>query len=104
LGAPVVAQPPPAPEQGLPGGAQELYLAVVLNGEALPHLARFVVGPGDAVAASAATLREIGLRWPGSENAAGLIDLAQLEGLQARYDSRDQQMLLMAPVAMLDRL
>jgi len=100
---------PPVAAQALPavsGAAdrQELYLAVTVNGEALSQLARFLVGPGDAIAASAATLREIGLRWPGSETATGLVELAQLTGLQARYDRGNQQIILLAPVAMLDRV
>lgn len=99
---------PPVAAQAVPAASaperQELYLAVTVNGEALPQLARFLVGPGDALAASAATLREIGLRWPGSDAASGLVELGQLSGLKAAYDQRNQMINLVAPVAMLDRV
>jgi outer membrane usher protein len=101
------AAPPLAAQPAVPavnGATEELYLAVSLNGESLPNLSRFLVGPGGRLAASAATLREIGLRWPGSEGGTGIVELATLTGLQAHYDAANQQVNLVAPVAMLDRL
>lgn len=81
---------------------RELYLEVVLNRVPSGQLARFVERDNGFLA-SAATLRGLGLRWPGSEAAAGLLPLSSIPGLQAVYDAGRQRMLLDVPVEMLDR-
>lgn len=81
---------------------QELYLEVVLNRAPTGRLSRFVERDGGFFA-SAATLRELGLKWPGSATASGLLALDALPGLQAGYDVAAQRMWLDAPLEMLDR-
>lgn len=80
----------------------EFYLEVVLNQAATGRLARFIMRDGRFFA-SASTLREIGLRWSGSEDAQGLQPLDAIPGLQADYDAAYQRMRLNVPVALLDR-
>lgn len=81
---------------------QELYLEVSVNRATTGRLARFVIRDG-ALYASAATLRELGLRWSGSADSSGLVALAELPGVQAEYDAATQRIALLVPVAMLDR-
>lgn len=81
---------------------EELYLEVVLNGENNRQLARFI-RRDEKFFASAATLRTLGLRWPGSESAQGLQDLSQWPALRLHYDAGLQRMILTAPVDMLER-
>lgn len=81
-------------------GSQELYLEVSLNEFATGRLARFVMVDG-RLHASAATLRELDLRWPGSESADGLVALDDIPGLQSRYDAASQQLALTAPLELL---
>lgn len=81
-------------------GEQELYLEVSVNRATTGQLARFVLREG-ALHASAATLRELGLSWPGSEVASGLVPLSELPGVQAEYDAATQRIALMVPLDML---
>ncbi|RYF43685.1 MAG: fimbrial biogenesis outer membrane usher protein [Comamonadaceae bacterium] len=83
-------------------GELELYLEVTLNGVADGRLSRFVQNDG-ALFASAASLRELGLKWPGSEQATGLLPLAGLPGLGVVYDGARQRLVLSAPLDLLDR-
>lgn len=80
----------------------ELYLETLLNLSPTGQLARFVEIDGKFFA-SAATLRELGLQWPGSDGATGLLALEDIAGLQADYDASQQRMLLQVPVSMLAR-
>ncbi|MES2413999.1 MAG: fimbria/pilus outer membrane usher protein [Pseudomonadota bacterium] len=105
-----VAASPPTPDNaappaaGLSGASQplELYLAVTLNGVPIEELKPFVMQRG-VLYASAATLRDLGLKWPGSDTAAAQVALASLAGLQVSYDEPRQRIALTAPVALLDR-
>ncbi len=81
---------------------QELYLEVTLNQAASRQLARFIL-QGERFYASAATLRELGLKWPGSPDASGLVALDDLPGLQVKYDVGQQRISLLAPLELLDR-
>jgi len=92
LPAPEAEAPVPAPE-----GAEELYLEVEVNQSATGQLARFVMINGQ-MHASAATLRGLGLRWPGSDDAGGLIELDVVPGLQARYDASQQHLSITVPL------
>lgn len=89
-------------EDGTASADQELYLEVSVNSATTGRLARFVLRDG-AIHASAATLRELGLRWPGSQDSGGLIPLASLPGVQAEYEADSQRIALRVPLAMLDR-
>jgi outer membrane usher protein len=80
----------------------DLYLAVTLNGVPIDELKPFTMQRG-ALSASAATLRELGLKWPGSDTARAQVALASLPGLQASYDEPRQRITLTAPLALLDR-
>jgi len=86
-----------------PEDLQELYLGVTLNGVQAVQIARFEKSPA-GLSASAATLRELGLRWPGSESATGTVPLSRLPGLVAAYDAAGQQLSITVPVSLLDRL
>ncbi|AKC88391.1 hypothetical protein WQ53_12810 [Pseudoxanthomonas suwonensis] len=85
------------PDADAASGLQELYLEVSLNEFATGRLARFVVIDG-RLHASISTLRELGLQWPGSQDADGLVALDTIPGLQARYDAGNQQLALTAPL------
>lgn len=85
------------PQGSSSGTEQELYLEVSLNEFATGRLARFVMIDG-RLHASAATLRELGLQWPGSETASGLVALDEIPGLQANYDAGNQQLALAVPL------
>jgi len=78
------------------------YLEVVLNEVRTGRVALFMMIDGE-LAATAQTLRELGLRWPGSENAGDddLIVLAQLPGLRSEYVVSKEQVRLSAPIEML---
>ncbi|MDW5442468.1 fimbria/pilus outer membrane usher protein [Polaromonas sp. SM01] len=94
---------PPATELALEDAeAQELYLDVTLNGVAMGRLARFARQRG-ALSASAATLRELGLKWSGSAGASGLVALNQLPGLEVLYDAAQQRLIMTAALDLLDR-
>ncbi|MES1978556.1 MAG: fimbria/pilus outer membrane usher protein [Pseudomonadota bacterium] len=80
----------------------ELYLAVTLNGVPIEEIKPFVMQRG-ALHAAAATLRELGLKWPGSDAASTQIALSSLAGLQVSYDEPRQRITLTAPLALLDR-
>lgn len=80
----------------------ELFLAVSLNGVELGRVIR-LVERDKMFAASAQTLREIGLKWPGSADAVGSIALNELPGLEVRYDAARQHLAMIAPVEILDR-
>lgn len=97
---PVMSDRIAADAETLDAGDEELYLAVSLNQSDTGRLARFVLR-GGALFASSATLQLLGLKWPGSEQATGLVALASLPGLQATYDPARQRVSLVAPVAML---
>ena len=86
----------PEADAALPEGAQVLYLEVSVNESATGQLARFVLA-GGRLHASAATLRGLGLHWPGSE-ADGLVPLDTVPGLQARYDASRQFLALTVPL------
>ncbi len=90
------------PAQAAQEEEQELYLEVTLNGVTNGTLGRFV-RRGGAFLASAETLREMGLKWPGGEGASGLVALSALPGLQVSYDVPAQRLVLMAPVDLLAR-
>lgn len=87
-----------------PGDEQVLYLGVTLNGVASEDLTRFVRLASGALAAPAQALRDLGLRWPGSESADGLVPLEALPGAAIDYDHAGQQLRLTVPVDLLDRL
>lgn len=76
------------------------YLEVVLNEMPTGLMARFVSVAGK-MHADADTLRNLGLRWPGSEQASGLIPLAGISGLHANYLARQQRIKILVPVDML---
>ena len=98
------SQAPPARAVQEAGEAlQELYLGVTLNGVQAAQIARFEKSSA-GLSASATTLRELGLRWPGSESATGTLPLSRLPGLVAAYDSAGQQVSITVPVNLLDRL
>ncbi|MES2400762.1 MAG: fimbria/pilus outer membrane usher protein, partial [Pseudomonadota bacterium] len=80
----------------------DLYLAVTLNGVPVDELKPFTLQRG-VLSASAATLRELGLKWPGSDTASAQVSLASLPGLQVSYDEPRQRIRLTAPLALLDR-
>ena len=82
-------------------GGQELYLEVTLNQVPIGMLFRFVLSDG-RLHASAATLRELGLHWPGSDADQGLVALDTLPQLQVDYDRNQQRVSLLAPVSLLD--
>ncbi|MGE8659052.1 MAG: fimbria/pilus outer membrane usher protein [Achromobacter sp.] len=81
-------------------GEENLYLEVTLNYVALRRIEHFV-SRGGRLYADAATLRNLGLTWPGADRAAGWIALDSLAGLRVRLDAADQSVALFAPVAML---
>lgn len=81
----------------------ELYLAVSLNQADTGQLARFVLRDGDLYA-STATLRTLGLKWPGSDQPIALVALRDLPGLEISYDSARQRIALVAPTTMLDQV
>ena len=78
------------------GAGQELYLEVTLNQTATGRLARFVLRD-DTLHAGAATLRGLGLQWPGSAEASGLLALWEIPGLQVEYDAARQRISLLVP-------
>lgn len=80
---------------------QELYLEVTVNQVPAAALSRFVLSDG-RLHASAATLRDLGVRWPGGDEAQGLVALDTLPGLQFDYDSSRQRVSLLVPVDLLD--
>jgi outer membrane usher protein len=93
----------PGDETGpLASQAQELYLEVIVNQSATGRLARFVMEEGQ-LRASVSTLRELGIKWPGSHEAAGLVALRAIPGVQADYDAARQRISLTIPLEMLDR-
>ncbi|MES2051238.1 MAG: fimbria/pilus outer membrane usher protein [Pseudomonadota bacterium] len=96
--------PVPALAGASPPRAQvlDLYLAVTLNGVPMDELKPFTLQRG-LLSASAATLRELGLQWPGSDTASAQVALASLPGLQVSYDEPRQRITLTAPLALLDR-
>lgn len=95
LAPPAEVNSPPATDED-----QELYLEVMLNRVPAARLARFVVR-GKTLSASAETLRELGLEWPGSDTASGLVALDALPGLVVAYDSAAQRLTLTAPLELL---
>lgn len=97
--SPVASQTQDALTAGEP---QELYLAVTLNGVRHAKLAPFALSP-EGLEASAVTLRGLGLRWPGSEVASGVVPLKSLPGSEVTYDRAGQQVRMEVPVALLDR-
>jgi outer membrane usher protein len=100
VGEPVALPSPGGPRPtSLP---QELYLDVTLNGVAAGELVQFVLQQG-VLHANAVALRELGLKWPGSEGLGGMVPLSALPGLQAVYDAQRQRVALVAPVSLLDR-
>lgn len=96
-----VAQPQPPPRREATAPAQEtLYLEVTLNQTRQPGLFQFQ-RDGEQLRASAATLRQLGLRVDGSD-ASAAIALGDLDGVRFRYDASLQQVTIDAPVALLD--
>lgn len=82
---------------------QELYLEVRINQGSSTQLARFIVS-GQQLSASAATLRELGLRLPaGIEPEQQSVDLAQLPDINISYDAPNQRLALQLPLAGLNR-
>ncbi|WP_199774634.1 fimbria/pilus outer membrane usher protein, partial [Xanthomonas sacchari] len=89
----------PQPQAAAP--AQEtLYLEVTLNQTRQPGLFQFQ-RDGEQLRASAATLRQLGLRVDGSD-ASAAIALGDLDGVRFRYDANLQTLQIDAPVALLD--
>jgi outer membrane usher protein len=84
----------------LPAGGQELYLEVEINQAATGQIARFVISDG-RLFAEPATLRALGLTWPGNANAGESVALDSLPGVSATYDAAGQRLQLFVPVAML---
>ncbi|TFZ08773.1 fimbria/pilus outer membrane usher protein [Ramlibacter humi] len=93
-----VPDPPPITEET----TQQLFLAVSVNGVRKAGLHPFAQA-ADGLRADAVLLRQLGLRWPGSEQAEGEIALAGLPGLEVNYDSAGLRLSLVAPVDLLDR-
>lgn len=82
------------------GDEEELYLEVTVNRAPTGRLVRFV-RYGSTLSVSAATLGELGIRWPGGETPGGLIALDSLPGLRFDYDASLQRVNLTVPVAWL---
>lgn len=82
------------------GEAQELFLEVILNQMPTGLLGRFLLRD-DALFTTAATLRDLGLRWPDGSGDT-LVALATIPGLQVDYDRLRQRLNLQADVALLD--
>ena len=78
----------------------ELWLETILNQHPTGRVLRYAV-EGDHYSAEARDLRRIGLRWPGSDGAEGLVALDSIPGLAARYDAPTQRMWLQAPLDLL---
>lgn len=96
-----VAQPqPPAPPQAAAPAQETLYLEVTLNQTRQPGLFQFQ-RDGEQLRATAATLRQLGLRVDGGD-ASAAIALGELDGVRFRYDAGLQQVAIDAPVALLD--
>ncbi|WP_184645828.1 fimbria/pilus outer membrane usher protein [Xanthomonas sp. 3307] len=96
-----VAQPQPStPPQAAAPAQETLYLEVTLNQTRQPGLFQFQ-RDGEQLRASAATLRQLGLRVDGSD-ATAAIALGDLDGVRFRYDASLQQLAIDAPVALLD--
>ncbi|WP_371181545.1 fimbria/pilus outer membrane usher protein [Xanthomonas sacchari] len=96
-----VAQPQVLPQPQAAAPAQEtLYLEVTLNQTRQPGLFQFQ-RDGEQLRASAATLRQLGLRVDGSD-ASAAIALGDLDGVRFRYDANLQTLEIDAPVALLD--
>lgn len=83
-----------------PAKGEELYLEVTLNHVPLRGVEHFSVR-GGRLYADAETLKNLGLRWPGSETANGLIALDSLAGLHVTFNAEDQTLNLVAPISML---
>ncbi|RYZ04202.1 MAG: fimbrial biogenesis outer membrane usher protein, partial [Comamonadaceae bacterium] len=96
-----LAAAPAAVATAVPGEI-ELFLDVTLNGVRTGKLAGFIVRDG-AWWADPASLRNLGLRWPGSDTADAPVALRSLAGLTLTYDEAGQRIALLAPVGMLDR-
>ena len=82
------------------GDVAELWLETMLNQHPTGRVLRYAVA-GDRYSAEARDLRRIGLRWPGSDEADGLVALDSIPGLAARYDAPTQRMWLQAPLDLL---
>jgi len=91
--------PAPSPAASVPE-VEQLYLEVVLNRVRDRRLRPFLLRDGRMLA-DAQALREIGLVWPGSEQAQGEVALDSLPGLRSEYDVADQRLLIDVPVALL---
>lgn len=89
---------PANPETNTP----ELYLEVFLNQATTGKLARFEMRDGQ-LWANPETMRDLGLRWPGSAQAHATLPLQSIPGLELRYDDKRQRVALQVPVAALDR-
>ncbi|MET7141772.1 fimbria/pilus outer membrane usher protein [Xanthomonas sp. PPL139] len=99
--APAVAQPQvPTPPQAAAPAQETLYLEVTLNQTRQPGLFQFQ-RDGAQLRASAATLRQLGLRVDASD-ATAAIALGDLDGVRFRYDASLQQLAIDVPVALLD--
>jgi outer membrane usher protein len=85
---------------------EELYLEVSINQVPTGKLARFVINNG-RLSASAATLTEFDLNWPGRDTmkdpSSGLVALDSLKGLRVTYDAPHQRIDLTVPVEWLNR-
>lgn len=79
----------------------ELWLDTVLNEAPTGHVLRYAVD-GGRFSADADDLREIGLRWEGSDSVTGMVALDAIRGITARYEPRAQRMRLQADVDLLD--
>jgi outer membrane usher protein len=85
------------------GGAQDLYLEVIINGRKTGRIASFLREPGGAFTSTPDSLRDAGLLPPAGAGAPDeAIPLASLPGISFRYDEAGQTIEFTAPDAALN--
>ena len=90
------------PGPGLADARAELYLEVLLNGEATRRVIHVLAMPEGELMAWAPNLRELGLQVD-ADPADRYLSLAQLPRLRSRYDALNQRLHLDADTALLTR-
>lgn len=90
----------PAAPAATAADAEDLYLEVSVNEVATGQLALFRL-IGGRLHADAGALRELGLKWPGSDTADGLVALDSIPGLRSEYDAANQHLALTVPLSAL---